>query len=92
MYVMYSHIESNLHPLLMLMCLRVSYVHFVEGFQPSACPITHTFFMAIMYLNTFMHNGPFMREAHPFLNIERTRTCLSNGNRTQTPYFWLQTN
>ena len=26
-----------------------------------------------------------------FSNIERTRTCSSIRNRTQTPYFWLRT-
>ena len=27
-----------------------------------------------------------------FFNIKQTRSCSSIGDRTQTPYFWLQTN
>ena len=29
---------------------------------------------------------------HHFLNIEQTRTSSPIGDRTRTPYFWLQTN
>ena len=29
---------------------------------------------------------------HHFSNIERTRTCSSIDDRTQTPEFWLRTN
>ena len=42
-----------------------------------------------------MGRTPFYRTSneleHHFLNIERTQTCSPFGNRTQTPYFWLQT-
>ena len=44
---------------------------FCGGLSTLPCRITHTIFMAIMYLNTFMHNGPFMRGAHlfPYMNF-----------------------
>ena len=41
-----------------------------------------------------MCRTPFYRTSieleHHFSNIERTQTCSSIGNRTWTPYFWLQ--
>ena len=43
-----------------------------------------------------MGRTPFYRTSieleHHFLNIERTQTCSSIGDRTRTPYFWLRTN
>ena len=47
-------------------------------------------------LSVVMGRTPFYRTPnelkHHFLNMERTRTCSSIGDRTRTPYFWLQTN
>ena len=41
-----------------------------------------------------MGRTPFCRTSnklvHDFSNIEGTQTCLSIGNQTRTPYFWLQ--
>ena len=51
---------------------------------------------ALFYQLTVMGRTPFYRTSNElerhFLNIERTQTCSSIGDRTQTPEFWLRTN